>query len=115
MVSKIILGKRIRQLREISGISLQQLAECLGADEDLLEGVEYGDVSMSSSVLDKICGIFCYPREKLLDETQEINPEEVIRFQTAKLSEESFTALSNVNRIFLNQMKMDKWSKEAGS
>lgn len=115
MVSKIILGKRIRQLREISGLSLEQLAECLGADEELLNGVEVGDISMSSSVLDKVCGIFCYPREKLLDETQEINPEDIIRFQTAKLSEESVEALSNVNRIFLNQMKMDKWSKEAGS
>lgn len=113
MVSKAILGKRIKQLREISGISLEQLAECLGADEDLLEGVEYGVVSMSSSVLDKICGIFCYPREKLLDEKQKINPEEVIRYQSAKLSKESVEALGNVNRIFLNQMEMDKWSKEA--
>lgn len=112
MVSKAILGKRIKQLREISGISLVQLAECLGSDEELLNGVEVGDVSMSSSVIDKVCNIFCYPREKLLDEKQEINPEEVIKFQTAKMSEESINALSKINRIYLNQTRMEEWSKE---
>ena len=45
----------------------------------------------------------------MVDETLDIRPDSSISFKTAKLSTESIKALSVINRIFLNQMRMDRW------
>lgn len=109
MVDKIILGLRLRQLREAAGLSQKQLAECLSVDQSLISKIEAGERTASSSQIDAICDIVCYPADKLVDETLDIRPDSTISFRTAKLSTESIKALSAINRIFLNQMRMDRW------
>ena len=109
MVDKIILGLRLRQLREAAGLSQKQLAECLSVDQSLISKIEAGERTASSSQIDAICDIVCYPVDKLVDETLDIRPDSAISFRTAKLSTESIKALSAINRIFLNQMRMDRW------
>lgn len=109
MVDKIILGLRLKQLREAAGLSQKQLAECLSVDQSLISKIEAGERTASSSQIDAICDIVCYPADKLVDETLDIRPDSAISFRTAKLSTESIKALSAINRIFLNQMRMDRW------
>ena len=113
MVDKIVLGQRLKKLREEAGLRQKQIAECLSVDQSLVSKFEVGERSISSKQLDTICDIVCYPVDKLLDEEQDIKPDNTISFRTAKLSTESIKALSAINRIFLNQMKMDKWSAVA--
>ena len=109
MIDKIILGQRLRELRESSGLSQKQIAECLSVDQSLISKFESGERSISSTQLDTICDIVCFPADKLLDEKQDEKLDNAVSFRTAKLSIESIKALSAINRIFLNQMKMDKW------
>ena len=109
MVDKFILGLRLKQLREAAGLSQKQLAECLSVDQSLISKIEAGERTASSSQIDAICDIVCYPADKLVDETLDIRPDSAISFRTAKLSTESIKALSAINRIFLNQMRMDRW------
>ena len=113
MVDKIILGQRLKELRESAGLSQKQLAECLSVDQSLIFKFESGERSISSTQLDTICDIVCFPVDKLLDERQDVKPGNAVSFKTAKLSIESIKALSVINRIFLNQMKMDKWGDAA--
>lgn len=109
MVDRIILGQRLRKLREASGLSQKQIAECLSVDQSLISKFESGERSINSTQIDTICNIVCYPEDKLMDEKQDIRPDNTVSFRTAHLSIESIKALSAINRIFLNQMKMDKW------
>ena len=109
MIDKMILGQRLRELRESSGLSQKQIAECLSVDQSLIFKFESGERSISSTQLDTICDIVCFPVDKLLDERQDVKPGNAVSFKTAKLSIESIKALSVINRIFLYQMKMDKW------
>ena len=109
MIDKITLGQRLKEIRESAGLSQQQIAECLSVDQSLISKFESGERSISSTQLDALCDIVCYPVDKLLDENQNVKPNNAISFRTAKLSIESIKALSAINRIFLNQMKMDKW------
>lgn len=109
MVDKIILGQRLKELRESAGLSQKQLAECLSVDQSMVSKFESGERSISATQLEAVCDIICYPIEKLLDEKHDVKPNNVISFRTAKLSIESIKALRAINRIFLNQLKMDKW------
>ncbi len=113
MIDKIILGQRLRGLRESAGLSQKQLADCLSVDQSLVSKIEAGERTASSTQIEAICNIVCYPADKLLDESLEVKPDSAISFRTAKLSIESIKALSTINRIFLNQMKMDKWEMAA--
>ena len=113
MIDKMILGQRLRELRESSGLSQKQIAECLSVDQSLIFKFESGERSISSTQLDTICDIVCFPVDKLLDERQDVKPGNAVSFKTAKLSIESIKALSVINRIFLNQMKMDRWETAA--
>ena len=86
-----------------------EIAECLSVDQSLISKFESGERSINSTQIDTICNIVCYPEDKLMDEKQDIRPDNTVSFRTANLSIESIKALSVINRIFLNQMKMDKW------
>ena len=109
MIDKITLGKRIKALRDACGLSQAQIAECVEVDQSLISKIESGERTISSSLLEQICDIFCYPVEYLLDDKQDVKPASVISFRTASLSSESIKSISVINRIFLNQMKMDEW------
>ena len=109
MVDKELLGKRLKMLREESGLSQEQLAQCLSVDQSLISKFEKGERSISATQIDAICNIVCYPVERLLDEG-DMSRSTAISFRSVKLSLESLKALSVVNRIFLNQMRMDDWS-----
>ena len=110
MVDKELLGKRLKMLREESGLSQEQLAQCLSVDQSLISKFEKGERSISATQIDAICNIVCYPVERLLDEGKDMSRSTAISFRSVKLSLESLKALSVVNRIFLNQMRMDDWS-----
>lgn len=113
MVDKIILGQRLKGLRESAGLSQKQLADCLSIDQSLVSKIEAGERTVSSTQIEAICNIVCYPADKLMDESQDVKPDSVISFRTTRLSIESIKALSVINRIFLNQMKMDRWEMAA--
>ena len=113
MIDKIILGQRLKKLRESAGLSQKQIADCLSVNQSLVSKIEAGERTASSTQIEAICNIVCYPADKLMDESQDLKPDSAISFRTASLSIESIKALSTINRIFLNQMKMDRWEATA--
>ena len=109
MVDKITLGQRLKTLREEAGLSQQILADCISVDQSLISKLETGERLISSTQLEAICDVLCYPIGKLLAEKEDIKVTDTISYKGAKLSVESFKNLAHINRIFLNQQKMDKW------
>lgn len=49
MVDKFISGLRLRQLREVAGLSQEQLAECLSVGQSLISKIEAGERTASST------------------------------------------------------------------
>lgn len=58
MASDIEVGKKIRSLRKIRGISLQQMAEKTGMSYSYLSGLENGKHSVSITNLQRLAGFF---------------------------------------------------------
>ena len=68
MVDKATLGQRLRRLREATGLSQEQLADCLSVDQSLVMAIEAGEMTASSTQIEAFCDIVCFPVDRLLDE-----------------------------------------------
>ena len=102
-----IVGENIRELRKNAKITQEQLANYLSIDQSLISKIEKGERSISSDMLNKIATLFCYPLSKLLTE-KEIKSTYNIAFRTDGISNSDFETLSIINKIVLNQFKMDE-------
>jgi Zn-dependent peptidase ImmA (M78 family)/transcriptional regulator with XRE-family HTH domain len=71
-MSQEILGQRLRQARELAGISQQVAADAIGAPRTALTQLEAGKRSVSTLELTKLAGIYHRPVMYFLEE----NPEE---------------------------------------
>lgn len=111
MVDKEILGNNIKKLREEAGLSQAQLAECLAVDQSLISKFESGERSVSTVQLDKIANLFCYPVRLIVAGPITSDKLHCISFRAGKLSAEDILALSDINRIFLNQIEMNNYGK----
>ncbi len=73
----IRLGKRIKEIREQSGISQQSLAELLHILRPAISQIENGERKISAEELKNISEIFCIPLDSLLD--LEKKPEVILK------------------------------------
>lgn len=101
------IGAKIKHLREASKITQTQLADFLSVDQSLVSKIEKGERSISSDMLSNIAILFCYPLSKLLTE-DEVKPTYNIAFRTNTISNEDLRVLFTINKIALNQFKMDQ-------
>lgn len=101
------IGAKIRSLRETAKVTQTQLAEFLSIDQSLISKIEKGERSISSDMLSNIATLFCYPLSKLLTE-DEVKPTYNIAFRTTAISNDDLRALFVINKIALNQFKMDQ-------
>lgn len=101
------IGEKIKRLRETAKVTQTQLAEFLSIDQSLVSKIEKGERSISSDMLSNIATLFCYPLSKLLTE-DEVKPTYNIAFRTTTISNDDLRALFVINKIALNQFKMDQ-------
>ena len=101
------IGEKIKSLRETAKVTQTQLAEFLSIDQSLISKIEKGERSISSDMLSNIATLFCYPLSKLLTE-DEVKPTYNIAFRTTTISNDDLRALFVINKIALNQFKMDQ-------
>lgn len=66
------IGKRIKKIRELSGLSQQQLADSMGILRSTLSQIENGERRIYSSELIKFSGIFGVSADYLLDLEKEV-------------------------------------------
>ncbi len=71
------IGKRIKELRELSGISQQRLAEMLGVSRPTISQIESGERKITADELIKLSEIFNVSVESLLNLEKE--PEIILR------------------------------------
>ena len=93
---KVLLGKRIKELRKIKGISQQQLAEAANIDQRSLSHIECGD-TFPSRALFELSNALNIELKDLFDfEHHRINSEEMklyIKDNLDKIPEENIKVL----------------------
>lgn len=106
-ISTVNIGIKIKKLRENANLTQKQVAEYLSIDQSLVSKFEKGERSISSDVLSEIATLFCCPVSSLIS-NEEITSTYAIAFRTASIDIADLCALSMINKIALNQFKMDQ-------
>lgn len=108
------IGMKIKQLREKANITQKQIADFLQVDQSLISKFEKGERSISSDALNQLAALFCCPVSTLVSD-EGVVPAYTIAFRTVAIENADLNALTIINRIALNQFKMDQLAGGAAS
>lgn len=103
-------GANIKKLREKYGYSQKSIADYLQMDQSNISLIESGKRPISVQVLNKLSSLFCCTTKDLLS-GEDVRDSYHIAFRAKNLETQDFEALSAINRIMINQDRMDKLRK----
>ena len=101
------IGARIKSLREKSNLTQKQIAEYLSVDQSLISKFEKGERSISTDILSQLATLFCCPISTLVS-GEKMTPVYNIAFRTSSMDTADLNTLAIINKIALNQLKMDQ-------
>lgn len=101
------IGMKIKRLREKANLTQKQVADFLSIDQSMISKIEKGERSISSVAVEKLAMLFCCPVSAIIS-GEDIMPEYVVAFRTTSIDDADLKALAAVNKIVLNQFKMDR-------
>ncbi len=105
-VDMISIGKRLQELRILSGLKQKHVAEYLCVDQSLIARFESGDRGMAAATLEKLATLYCCPVSTIL--SGEPCPTSLqFSFRTNNMNAEVLESLAAITKIVLNQMAMD--------
>ena len=70
----MIMGKRLKKLREDNNYTQEQVANFLGIDQSYLSKIEQGQRNMNSVAFDKLCLLYNCSPDYLLGKSDEYEP-----------------------------------------
>lgn len=101
------IGTKIKRLREKANLTQKQIAEYLSVDQSLISKFEKGERSISTDILSQLATLFCCPIYTLISD-EKMTPVYNIAFRTSSMDTADLNALAIINKIALNQLKMDQ-------
>lgn len=101
------IGTKIKRLREKASLTQKQIAEYLSVDQSLISKFEKGERSISTDILNQLATLFCCPISTLVSD-EKMTPVYNIAFRTSSMDTADLNALAIINKIALNQLKMDQ-------
>lgn len=105
--SLAVIGMNIKQLREDANLTQKQIANYLLIDQSLVSKFESGERAISSDALNQLAALFCCPVSTIVS-GKITAPVYTIAFRTSTINNSDLNALSIINKIALNQFKMDQ-------
>lgn len=107
----IEIGKRIKALRNKSGLTQNKIAKYLSLDQRMIVKIENGKTNITSEVIEKLSFLFgCTIDYILFGKNQE--QVHMISFKLSNLTCNELKSLAVINKIVLNQFEMGKILKE---
>lgn len=101
------IGIKLKQLRENANLTQKQIAEYLSVDQSLVSKIEKSERSISSDILNQLSALYCCP-VSLLISNEDLSSTFTIAFRTTSIDSTDLQALAIINKIALNQLKMDQ-------
>ncbi len=105
------IGKKIKELRENSGLTQYNVAQFLSLDQSMIAKIENGDRNISLHLLERIATLFCCSFKEVLI-NNDLKPNLTISFRAKDTNSEDLESLSVINKIALNQFEMDEIDTE---
>ncbi len=109
MVDLKRLGVNLKTLRESMGLNQKQIASYLDVDQSLISKFESGERAINTEMLERLSALFCSPIEQMFVDVQ---PNVSIAFRADNMNQEDLAIIAILNRVALNQQRMDKLIKE---
>ena len=101
------IGKKIKDLRENSGLTQSNVAQFLSLDQSMIAKIEKGERNISLYLLEKIATLFCCSFKEVLI-NNDLKPNLTISFRAKDTNSEDLESLSVINKIAINQFEMDE-------
>jgi transcriptional regulator with XRE-family HTH domain len=101
------IRESFKNLRKKINVTQEQMALFLGLEQSSISKFENGERTLNVGNLEKACSLFGVSYHKLLENTSEV---EVISpaFRKTSVSVESLNDVSEINKIALNILEMNK-------
>ena len=101
MMEKMEKNLRLKELRRESKLTQEQLANYLEVDQTLIAKLENGSRAVNTSILDKLCNLFCCTEEYLLGTSNEYIPLN-FAFRSNNIQAEDLQSIAVINKIAMN-------------
>ncbi len=105
------IGKKIKELREYSGLTQSDVAQFLSLDQSMIAKIEKGKRNISLYLLEKISTLFCCSLKDVLN-NNDFKPNLTISFRAKETNSNDLESLSVINKIAINQFEMDEIDTE---
>lgn len=107
--SWVIVGSRIKFLRESSGFTQKNIADYLKVDQSLISKIEAGERPISADLLERVAILFGCSIAVFHEQTADIDLEPLsFALRASEISAEDLEIVSAINKIALNSIFMTK-------
>lgn len=111
MISTKEVGKRIKKIREASGLNQIQVAKFIGVDQSYISKIENGERQLRLDLLEKLANLFGYSMTNLMTDNS-FDTHLQIAFRSDEIEIDDLNSISEINKIALNLQEMRKLVKE---
>lgn len=106
------INEKLKEIREKSGFTQQQIAAYLDVDQSYISKWEKGERQISIDVVEKMANLFGYHVDYFLNDNISSEPI-TFALRAGKISPDDMTAIAVMNKLVLNIRFMSKLLKEA--
>lgn len=112
MMKGILIGQRVKTLREKAGLNQVQLAQFLGVDQSNISKCEKGERQFQVDHLERLGNLFGVTLNDLMNEEVPATPLQ-IAFRAEGLQIEDLKAIADIQKIALNLDQMRTLLRES--
>lgn len=106
------IGNKVKELREMAGLSQAQIAQFLSIDQSTVSKCEKGERQFQVDQLELLGNLFGCALADLLNAEMEVKPLR-IAFRAEAIGNEDLFAFADIHKIALNLAHMRHWLQEA--
>ena len=106
-MSRLSIGKKIKELRTEAGFNQSIIAEYLQVDQSLISKIENGEREASTDVLKKLSELFGCKVSAIVNEEDDVSCLNVA-FRSNGMTKDDLNSIAVINRIALNLENMHR-------
>jgi transcriptional regulator with XRE-family HTH domain len=104
-MTSILIGQKVKELREKAGLNQMQIAQFLGVDQSNISKCEKGERQFQVDHLERLGSLFGVPLSDLMNENVPLAPMQ-IAFRGDGMQVEDLNAIADIQKIALNLDQM---------
>ena len=111
-MTNILIGQKVKELREKAGLNQMQIAQFLEVDQSTISKCEKGERQFQVDHLERLGSLFGVPLADLMNEEVPVAPLQ-IAFRADGMQVEDLNAIADIQKIALNLDQMRTLLRES--